>query len=80
MQIYAIIKPNSKHHEGVLESENGILIIRTKAPATENKANIAAIGLIAKHYGVSKTNVQLVRGHTSKYKVFEVNKNDILHA
>lgn len=74
MQIFAIIKPNSKHREGVLEGEGGALVVHTKAPAIENKANSAAAKLIAEHYGVSKASVRLVRGHTSKYKVFEVEK------
>lgn len=76
MLVYAIIKPNSKHLEGVLEGESGTLVVRTKAPAIGNQANLAAAGLIAKHYGISKTKVRLLRGQTSKYKVFEVDKSD----
>lgn len=77
MQVYAIIKPNSKHREGVLEGEGGTLAVYTKAPAVEGKANQAAAQLIAKHYGVSKTRVRLVRGQTSKYKVFEVERYEV---
>lgn len=72
MQVFAIIKPNSKHREGVLQGEDGTMVVYTKAPAVENKANIAAAALIAQHYGVSKSSVTLLRGQTSKYKVFEV--------
>ena len=72
MQVFAVIKPNAKHREGVLQGEGGALVVYTKAPAVESKANVAAARLIAEHYSVSKTSVQLVRGHTSKYKVFEV--------
>lgn len=75
LQVYAVIKPNSKHREGVLEGEGGTVVVHTKAPAVDGKANVAAMGLIAKHYGVSKGQVQLVRGRTSRYKVFEVHKN-----
>lgn len=72
MLIYAVIKANSKHREGVLEGEGGALVIYTKAPAIEGRANQAAMGLIAQHYDVSKSKVKLLRGQTSKYKVFEV--------
>ena len=72
MQVYAVIKPNSKHREGVLQGEGGALVVYTKAPAVEGKANQAAARLIAGHYGVGKSMVRLVRGQTSKYKVFEV--------
>ena len=72
MQVFAVIKPNSKHHEGVLEGEGGALVIHTKAPAAEGKANVAAVKLVAEHFGVGVTKVRLIRGHTAKYKVFEV--------
>lgn len=74
MQVYAIIKPNSKHREGVLEVSDGNLIIYTKEPPIEGRANQAAAKLVAEHFGVSKSSVRLVRGETSKYKVFEVEK------
>jgi len=72
MQIHTHLKPNSKHREGVILGEDGTYTIHAKAPAVENKANLAAIQLLAKHFGVSKSNVRLVRGHTSKHKVFEI--------
>lgn len=75
MQAFAIIKPNSKHREGVLEGEGGTLIIYTKAPAIEGKANLSAMRLLADHFGVSQSRVQLVRGQTSKYKVFNIDKD-----
>lgn len=72
MQVYVIIKPNSKHREEVVVNEDGSLTVFTKAPTVEGKANEGAIRLLAKHYGVSKGKVRLVRGHTSKQKVFEI--------
>ena len=72
MQVFAVIKPNSKHREAVLEGEGGTLVVHTKAPAVEGKANLAAAKLIAEHFKVSQTKVSLVRGQTSKYKVFQV--------
>lgn len=74
MQVFVYIKPNSRHREGVLQAADGNLVVHTKAPAVDNKANLAATTLIATHYGVSKSRVKLMRGHTSKYKVFEIDK------
>lgn len=68
------IKPNSKHREEVIEAGDGSLIVYTKAPATESKANQAATDLLAKYFGVSKSAIALLRGHTSRQKVFEVQK------
>ena len=71
-QVFAVIKPNSKHREGVLEGEGGALVVYTKEPAIEGRANTAAINLIAEHFEVSRMSVKLIRGHASKYKVFEI--------
>ena len=72
MQVYVVIKPNSKHREGVIEGEGGALVVYTKEPAIEGRANAAAIKLIAEHFEASRMSVKLIRGHTSKYKVFEI--------
>ena len=72
MQVYVVIKPNSKHREGVIEGEGGALVVYTKESAIEGRANAAAIKLIAEHFDVNRMSVKLIRGHTSKYKVFEI--------
>lgn len=75
-QVFAVIKPNSKHREGVYVGEGGGTVVFTKAPAVEGKANEAAARLLAAHFRVSRSQVRLVRGHTSKYKVFEIDIDD----
>ena len=72
MQVYVVIKPNSKHREEVYVDEGGALVVYTKEPAIEGRANAAAIKLIAEHFDVSRMSVKLIRGHASKYKVFEI--------
>lgn len=72
MKISALLKPNSKHREEVVQNEDGSLTIFTKSPAVEGRANKAALQLLADYYNVSKTKVRLVRGGTSKYKIFEI--------
>ena len=74
MKISAHLKPNSRHREEVVVGDDGVLTIYTKAPAIEGRANVAAAKLLAKHFGVAPSKVKLVRGATSKYKVFEVDK------
>lgn len=76
MKISAHLKPNSRHREEVVAGDNGSLTIYTKAPAVEGRANAAAAKLLAKHFGVAPSRVKLVRGATSKYKVFEVDKTE----
>ena len=72
MLVTVTLKPNSKHREEVVMGDDGSLTVFTKSPATEGKANESAVRLLANYYGVSKSRVRLVRGHTSKHKVFEI--------
>jgi UPF0235 protein mvan_2846 len=74
MKISVHLKPNSRHREEVVANDDGLLTVYTKAPAIEGRANLAAMKLLAKHFGVSSSKVKLVRGAASKYKVFEVDK------
>mgnify|MGYP000957363379 CR=1 len=75
MKISAKIKPNSRYREEVVVSDDGSLTIYTKALAIEGRANLVAIKLLAKHYGVAPSRVKLVRGATSRNKVFEIADN-----
>ena len=72
MKISVHLKPNSRHREEVVPNDDGSLTIYTKAPAIEGRANAAAIKLLAKHFGVSKSQIRLLHGATSKHKVFNI--------
>ena len=72
MKISAKIKPNSRYREEVVVNDDGSLVVYTKAPAIEGRANLVAIKLVAKYYGVTPSRVKLVRGATSRNKVFEI--------
>ena len=72
MKISVRIKPNSRHREEVVKNDNDTLTVYVKAPAIEGRANAAAIKLLAKHFKVAPSKVKLVRGATSKYKIFEI--------
>ena len=72
MKISVHIKPNSRHREEVVKNNDDTLTVYVKAPAIEGRANAAAIKLLAKHFEVTPSKVKLVRGATSKYKIFEI--------
>ena len=76
MKISARLKPNSRHREEVVAGDDGSLTIYTKAPAIEGRANLAAVKLLAKHFGVALSKVKLLRGAASRYKVFEIDKSE----
>ena len=72
MKVFVFLKTNSRYREEVMAGDDGSLTIYTKAPAIEGRANLAAVKLVAKYYGVAPSRVKLVRGATSRNKVFEI--------
>lgn len=72
VRLHALLKPNSRRRQEVLENGDGTLTVYVKSPAIENRANKEAIELLAKHFNVPKTRVKLIKGETSRQKVFEV--------
>ena len=76
MKFSILLKPNSRHREEVVVGDDGVLTIYTKAPAIEGRANLAAAKLLAKHLGVAPSKVKLLRGASSKYKIFEIDQVD----
>ena len=72
MKVSVRIKPNSRYREEVVKNDDDALTVYVKAPAIEGRANAAAIKLLAKHFKVASSKVKLVRGATSKYKIFEI--------
>ena len=76
MKISVHLKPNSRHREEVVADDDGSLTVYTKAPAIEGRANAAAVKLLAKHFGVAPSKVKLLRGASSKYKLFDIDQSD----
>ncbi len=72
MKVFVFLKPNSRHREEVVANDDGSLVVYTKAPAIEGRANLAAVKLVAKYYGVAPSRVKLVRGAVSRNKMFEI--------
>jgi len=53
-------------------ADGDILRVYTNAAPADGEANVAVIKMLAKHYGVSKSSVKIVRGETSHDKVIEI--------
>jgi len=71
MRLKVRVKPSSKV-ECVRETSPGQLDIRVGAPPEKGKANERVKELIAKHFGVSKSRVKILKGETSRDKIVEV--------
>lgn len=70
MIIRVNVKPNSKIEE--LTHEGDDFTIRVKEPAREGKANQAVIKLLARHFGIPRSQVRILSGLKSRNKVIEV--------
>ncbi|MFB6275567.1 MAG: DUF167 domain-containing protein [Halothece sp.] len=68
------VKPNSKHQK-IETGEDGGLIIRLQSPPADGKANAELIKLLAKKYGVKKSQVRIKSGLSSKMKQIEIDES-----
>lgn len=71
-QIAVTVKPNSRKGPLIETGDDGALTVFVREPATEGKANKAVALLLAKHFGVPKSTVQLTGGATSRIKRFRI--------
>ncbi len=70
MRIQIKVKPRSKVSD-VTQKDDGY-VVRVKEPAEDGKANKAVIEVLAKHFGLPKRAVSIVKGHQSRNKVAEL--------
>ncbi len=71
MKIFVTVKPNAREEKIEKIDETHFKVSVTKPP-TEGKANQAVTNVLAEFLGISKINIALVGGMTSREKVFEI--------
>lgn len=71
LRITVKAKPGSKV-PGIDELADGTLVVRVRERAIDGAANDAVAKALAKRYKVARSKVRLIRGDTSKLKLFEV--------
>ena len=71
MKVNVLVKPNSRK-ESVTQNDDGSLSVRVNAPPTDGKANKRVIELLAEHFNVPKSSVELLHGSSGKKKIFEI--------
>ena len=70
------VQPKASNAE-ILGFRDGVLRVRVTAPPEDGKANAAAISLISKSLEIPRRSVRLIRGHSSRNKVFRVASLDL---
>ena len=69
--LYLKAKPGSRVNQLKL-GPDGQLTVRLNALAQEGKANAALLAYLAAVFGIAKTRVMLLAGHTSAFKKLEL--------
>jgi uncharacterized protein (TIGR00251 family) len=70
-EIRVHLQPRAGKNE-IAGERGGAVLIRVTAPPVDGKANEALCRLVAKAAGVAPSRVTVVRGHTARDKVLEV--------
>jgi len=72
VRVTVTVKPGSKKGPLIEANDEGSLTIFLQERAVDGAANEGLIALLAKHFEVSKSRVQIVSGFTSRIKRIEV--------
>jgi len=72
VRVTVTVKPGSKKGPLIEANDEGLLTIFLQERAVDGAANEGLVALLAKHFEVSKSKVQIVSGFTSRIKRIEV--------
>jgi uncharacterized protein (TIGR00251 family) len=64
-------KPNARKNQ-LLPGSDGRWLVRLAAPPQDGKANTVLLAFLAEVFGVAKSSVQLMSGHTAPFKKVEI--------
>ena len=71
MKIFVKVKPGARQEK--VESTNGThFTISVHAQAHEGRANDAVIKALAAHFGTAPSRVSMMKGFSSRQKIFEI--------
>lgn len=71
MKYSVTVKPGTSQ-EKIVETSPSELTVYLRAKPHDGEANAALIKLLAKHFGVSKTSIKVIRGAKSRTKIIEI--------
>ena len=67
LKIAVTVKPNAKRAQVEELAEK-----QYRAAAQDGKANQALVDILADHFGVAKSTVKIIRGHSARHKLIEI--------
>lgn len=72
MKIIVKAKPGSREDK-IEKVDEANYIVYVMAPPIDGKANAAIIKLLADHFDISQSLVEIISGHMARTKVVEIN-------
>lgn len=72
--VYVKVKPGSRKGPLVETDDDGQLTVYVREPAVDGKANAAVIRVLAEHFGVSRSRVELTSGAGARIKRFRIDR------
>ena len=71
LKIAVTVKPNAKKAQ-VVELAEKQYRVAVREAAQDGKANQALIDILADHFGVAKSAIKIIRGHSARHKLLEI--------
>jgi len=68
------VKPGSRKGPLVETDDDGQLTVYVREPAVDGKANTAVIRVLAEHFGISRSHVELASGAGARVKRFRIDR------
>ena len=74
MTLRVKVVPRSAKSEVTGELSDGVLKVKIAAAPEKGKANEELCRVLAKHYGVPRTSVSILSGHTASLKLVKIGR------
>ena len=69
------VTPKSSTNRVVAATEIAPMKVFVTAVPENGKANVAVIKLLAKHFGIAKSRIEIVHGETARIKMVRINED-----
>ena len=60
------------HRNEIADFVDGVLLVKVAAPPVKDKANKELIAFLSRALGIDKSNLNILKGHTSRNKIIAI--------
>lgn len=77
VKLHIRVKAGSRKNE-IVKTQDGMILIKVKAPAIEGKANKALVNFLSEQLNIAQSKIAIVKGENSPFKTIEINTTEIV--